>query len=107
MELTKKKCVPCDKGTPALDRGQVHLLMGEVKGWEVLDDNRKLHKQYKFKDFRQALAFVVKMGMVAEAEDHHPDFTVHYNLVDVTLWTHTVGGLSENDFIVAAKVDQL
>jgi 4a-hydroxytetrahydrobiopterin dehydratase len=108
-KLAEKHCVPCEGGTPPLDDGTVRLLLGEVKGWARRDEAKgaRITKQFKFKDFVAAMAFVDKMAVIAEAEQHHPDFCVHYNLVDVTLWTHSVGGLSENDFILAAKVDGL
>jgi len=72
-----------------------------------VDDHRKLTKQRRFADFKAAMVFVNRMAEVAEAEQHHPDFTVHYNIVDITIWTHSVGGLSENDFILAAKISTL
>src|SRR5205823_4799469 len=90
------------------------MLLAEVPGWrrvepEPRQDAQKagarIAKQYRFRDFLAAMAFVDAMAVVAEAEGHHPDFCVHYNQVDVTLWTHVVGGLSENDFILAAKID--
>jgi 4a-hydroxytetrahydrobiopterin dehydratase len=107
MELTSKSCKPCEGGTPRLSASEVGALLGQVRGWQAIDDNRKLTKQRRFADFRAAMAFVNRMAELAEAEQHHPDFTVHYNVVDITLWTHSVGGLSENDFILAAKLDQL
>ena len=78
-----------------------------LDGWDPRDGSTRIHKHYRFKDFRQAMRFVNALAGLAEDEGHHPDFTVHYNTVDVTLWTHAVGGLSENDFIVAAKLDEL
>jgi len=110
-KLTEKRCVPCEGGTPPLDDAATSLLLGEVDGWrrvagENADKNKpRITKQFRFKDFLGAMAFLNKMAAIAEAEGHHPDFCVHYNVVDVSLWTHSVGGLSENDFILAAKVD--
>ena len=106
-KLTEKHCVPCEGGTPPLDDATTRLLMGEVKDWRKLAEatGARITKQLKFKDFVAAMAFLAKLAVIAEAEGHHPDFCVHYNLVDVTLWTHSVGGLSENDFILAAKID--
>ena len=111
-KLTEKHCVPCEGGTPPLDEATTTLLLGEVRGWRKLAEQGKdlgarITKQLKFRDFVAAMAFLDKMAVIAEAEQHHPDFCVHYNQVDVTLWTHAVGGLSENDFILAAKVDVL
>jgi 4a-hydroxytetrahydrobiopterin dehydratase len=105
MELNKKRCVPCEGGMPALDASQVNLLMPEVPGWRA--EANALHKRYKLATFPGAIAFVDRIGQLAEAEGHHPDFCVHYDVVDVTLSTHAVHGLSENDFILAAKIDQL
>lgn len=108
-KLTERHCVPCEGGTPPLDDSSVRLLMGEVKGWSRLDEAQgpRITKRFKFKDFVAGMAFIDKMAVLAEAEQHHPDFCVHYNQVDVTLWTHAVGGLSENDFILAAKIDSM
>ena len=80
-------------------------LSGEVEGWQARDD--QLHKSFKLKDFVTAMSFLARVAEVAEGEGHHPDFCVHYNRVDFTLSTHDVGGLSENDFILAAKIDAL
>jgi 4a-hydroxytetrahydrobiopterin dehydratase len=111
-KLQDKHCVPCEGGTPPLDDATTKLLMGEVAGWRKVDEQGKdagsrITKQLTFKDFVAAMAFLDKLAVIAEAEGHHPDFCVHYNKVDVTLWTHSVGGLSENDFILAAKIDNL
>jgi 4a-hydroxytetrahydrobiopterin dehydratase len=113
-KLTERHCVPCEGGTPPLDDATTTLLLGEVAGWRrVQPDGGKggagaqITKRLHFKDFVAAMAFLDKMAVIAEGEGHHPDFCVHYNQVDVTLWTHSVGGLSENDFILAAKIDAL
>jgi 4a-hydroxytetrahydrobiopterin dehydratase len=108
-KLSEKHCVPCEGGTPPLDDGTVRLLLGEVPAWarRAAAEGERITRQFKFKDFVGAMAFLGQLAEIAEAEAHHPDFCVHYNQVDVTLWTHTVGGLSENDFIVAAKIDAL
>ncbi len=105
MDLTKRKCVPCEKGQPKLGADEVRKLLGQVSGWEARDD--KLHKTFTFPDFVTAMEFLNRVAEVAESEQHHPDFSVHYNKVDFTIWTHTVGGLSDNDFILAAKIDTL
>ncbi len=107
MELAKKKCVACDGATPRLDAAQMKLLLPEIPGWKAVEDNRKLQRQFKLKDFKASMAFINKMADIAEAEQHHPDFFVRYSAVDVTLWTHAIGGLSENDFILAAKIDTI
>ena len=105
MDLTSKRCVPCEGGVPALGPDAVASLLGEVRGWEARDG--KLHQAFDHRDFVAAMAFVDRMATLAEAEGHHPDFCVHYRRVDVSIWTHAIGGLSENDFILAAKIDAL
>ena len=107
MSLKDKRCVPCEGGTPPLDDVTTRKLLGQVSGWAMASEvgQPRIHKRFEFVDFLAAMAFVDKIAALAEAEGHHPDFCVHYNRVDVTLWTHAVGGLSENDFILAAKID--
>ena len=110
MQLSQKRCVPCEEGTPPLDDAATRLLLGEVKGWSVTAPPAqppRISKAYEFRDFLGAMAFVDKMAAVAESEGHHPDFCVHYSRVDVTLWTHAARGLTENDFILASKLDAL
>ena len=109
MGLKEKRCVPCEGGTPPLDQAETEKLLGQVSGWSTLSEagQPRLRKRFEFVDFLAAMAFVDKMAAVAEEEQHHPDFCVHYSRVDVTLWTHAVGGLSENDFILAAKIDAI
>ncbi len=103
--LARKKCVPCEGGVPRLGPAEVAKLHPQVPGWQVIEDNRKLSRRFLFDDFVTAMKFVNRVAEVAEAEGHHPDFTVHYSVVDVTVYTHVIGGLSENDFILAAKLD--
>ncbi len=103
MTLESKTCVPCEGGVERLDAGRVASYLGVLSGWTARDE--KIHKGYAFRDFVEAMAFVNRMAAVAEHEGHHPDFRVHWNLVDVTIWTHAIDGLSENDFILAAKID--
>ena len=105
MDLTQKKCAPCEGGMPPLNEGEIENLLKSVNGWNV-EDNR-LAKQFNFRDFREAMGFVNKVAEVAESEGHHPDITIHYSQVNIELWTHSINGLSENDFIVAAKIDGL
>jgi len=107
MDYASKRCVPCEGGIPAFTPRQVEEAVRSLSGWDVRDGHTKLHKHHRFKDFGEAMRFVNAMAALAEAEGHHPDFAVHYSTVDVTLWTHAVGGLSENDFILAAKLDAL
>jgi 4a-hydroxytetrahydrobiopterin dehydratase len=104
-DLRSRRCVPCDGGVPRLDGAQIAALLPQVPGWEARDD--RLQRRFTFRDFVTAMRFVNRMAEVAEAEGHHPDFTVHYRQVDVVVWTHAIGGLSENDFILAAKISPL
>jgi 4a-hydroxytetrahydrobiopterin dehydratase len=107
-DLAKRKCVPCEGGTPRLGRAKIESLLGRLRGgWKPAERGRRLTKRFVFPDFASALAFIARMGEVAEAEQHHPDFCLHdYKLVDVVLTTHAIDGLSENDFILAAKIDR-
>ena len=92
---------------PAPGAAAVDEALRSLDGWDAQEARTRIHKHYRFKDFVEAMRFVNALAALAEAEGHHPDFTVHWNTVDVTLWTHAVGGLSENDLIVAAKLDRL
>jgi 4a-hydroxytetrahydrobiopterin dehydratase len=105
MDLVSRKCVPCEANQPKLDSHQIRSLLGQLQGWTAVDD--RLKKTFTFKDFVTAIEFLNRVAEVAEREGHHPDFCVHYNRVDFTIFTHTVGGLSDNDFILAAKIDAL
>jgi 4a-hydroxytetrahydrobiopterin dehydratase len=102
--LAERHCNPCKAGTPPLHGEAIQGLLSGLDGWAVVDEHH-LEKEYRFKDFVEALAFVNRLGGVAEAEGHHPDVFLAWGRVKVTLWTHSVGGLSENDFILAAKAD--
>jgi 4a-hydroxytetrahydrobiopterin dehydratase len=103
--LASKQCVPCEGGVPPLSSEEISRLLMQVDGWTV-SDGKKLAKTYTFPDFVQALAFVNRAGAVAEAEGHHPDLFLTWGKVGVEVWTHAIGGLSENDFILAAKLDE-
>ncbi|MDB5097262.1 MAG: transcriptional coactivator/pterin dehydratase [Cyanobacteria bacterium RYN_339] len=105
MELTNRHCVPCEGGVPKLGAAAVQDLLAQVTGW-VLGDGR-IAKRLKFRDFAHLMAYVNRLADLAELEGHHPDFAVHYNILDVSVWTHAVNGLTENDFILAAKIDAM
>lgn len=106
-DLANKKCIPCSVGVPTLMEGEIMELKKSLKkGWEVID-NKKLKKTYKFKDFKEALDFTNKVGNLAEEEGHHPDIYLSWGKVALELWTHKIGGLHENDFILAAKIDKI
>ena len=107
MDLTEKNCVPCEGGVPALDEGEIRAMLSNLSGWQVSSGGAELRKRYQFPGFKEAVAFVGRLAELAESEGHHPDFCVGYDKVDVVLTTHAIGGLSENDFIVAAKLDRL
>lgn len=103
MELYEKRCVPCESGGTPMPSEDVRRSLAEVPGW--LLDGKKMHREFVFKDFVEAMAFVNRVAEIAESEGHHPDLQIHWNKVLVELWTHSIGGLSENDFIVAAKIN--
>ena len=108
LNLVSKKCVPCERGTLPLKPAEAGLLLKEVLGWTSGDDYKKISRDFKFKNFKGAMAFVNKVAELAESEGHHPDILIHgWNKVRLELWTHAIGGLSENDFILAAKIDVL
>jgi 4a-hydroxytetrahydrobiopterin dehydratase len=105
--LAEKECVPCKGGVPRLEGSELKRLTNELGGgWKVVDGHH-LEKEYKFKNFREALAFTNKVGELAESQGHHPDIFLAWGLVKLTIWTHKVDGLTESDFILAAKADQL
>lgn len=107
-KLSKKKCKACEGDVEALFCEQSEELLKQLSSdWMLIDQCRMLARTFTFKDFAQALAFANKIGEIAEAEQHHPDLTVGYGNLGVELTTHAIGGLSENDFIVAAKIDEI
>ena len=103
--LAKKKCKPCEGGVPAYNAQQARETLKQLKGW-ILEDG-KLVKVYPFANYHHTMAFVNALAWISHREDHHPDLAVGYNQCRVTYWTHALGGLSENDFICAAKCDAL
>ncbi len=105
MDLTRKKCVPCEGGVPRVEGAALDEFLASVPDWQLAGD--RIRRHLRFADFRAAMAFVSAMADLAESEGHHPDFSVHYSTVDVEIWTHAAGGLTENDFILAAKIDRL
>ena len=105
-ELANRDCVPCRGGVPPLKGEDLQKLQSELQGWSVVDEHH-LSKVYKSADFREALAFVNRVGELAEEQGHHPDICFGWGYVAVTIWTHKIDGLTESDFILAAKIDQL
>lgn len=106
-ELSQKKCVACEGGTTPLNKVEAEVLLKQLKQWTLSGDAKWISKDFKFKDFVEALAFVDKVGAIAEQEGHHPDIQLSWGKATVELTTHAIGGLSENDFILAAKVDEI
>ncbi len=107
MQLLKKKCKPCEGGLPKLTSSEIESFNLELsKPWMVIDD-MKISKDFHFKDFVNTMIFVNKVAEISEAEGHHPVMHVFYSKVTIELWTHAILGLSENDFILAAKIDDL
>ena len=105
--LAEKECIPCKGGVPRLEGNELSRLTNELGGgWKVIDGHH-LEKEYKFKNFRDALAFTNKVGELAESQGHHPDIFLAWGLVKLPIWTHKVDGLTESDFILAAKADRL
>jgi 4a-hydroxytetrahydrobiopterin dehydratase len=105
-DLASRDCVPCRGGVPPLEGPEIQKLLGELDGWEVIDGHH-LRKFYEFKDFRGALGFVNRVGVVAEEQGHHPDILFGWGRAEVSIWTHKIDGLTESDFILAAKIDKL
>jgi 4a-hydroxytetrahydrobiopterin dehydratase len=106
--LSEKKCVPCEGGVAPLTDGEEDSLLLEVAGWSVVRDGvHKLRKEFMFGSFMDAITFVNDVAKIAEGEGHHPDIYVYFKKVELVFYTHAIKGLSENDFIVAAKVDEV
>jgi 4a-hydroxytetrahydrobiopterin dehydratase len=107
-ELTRKRCRPCEGGIPALSREQAEAIIRNLEGWSLDPDARRITRSWSVKDFMTAIDFFNKVAAVAEEEDHHPDLHLEgYRKVTIALSTHAVKGLSENDFILAAKINQI
>ena len=107
MELSEKRCVACEGGTLPLTGDEAEILLKQVNGWKSSSDAKRIERTFKFKDFAEAVAFVNAVAAIADAEGHHPDLRVSWGKVVVELTTHAIGGLSENDFILAAKIDRI
>ena len=105
-ELASKTCVPCRGGVPPMENAEVEGYLGKIEGWGHRD-HRRIARTFVFPDFAGALDFANRVGEIAEAEGHHPDLLVAWGRVEVTIWTHKINGLTESDFILAAKIDQL
>jgi 4a-hydroxytetrahydrobiopterin dehydratase len=106
-ELAQKTCTPCRGGTPPLTRDEAEAYRKDAPDWELLDDGKRIERTFKFKNFKGALDFVDRVGALAEDEGHHPDLTFGWGYAKVSLFTHKIKGLHENDFIMAAKINGL
>ena len=109
-DLLNKKCVPCEGGVLPFDISEIHKYQKKVDGWNILTDEKKiffLNKKFQFKNFLDSQNFVNKVGQISENEGHHPDISFGWGYADIKITTHAIEGLSENDFILAAKIDQL
>jgi 4a-hydroxytetrahydrobiopterin dehydratase len=105
-QLADKKCVPCRGDVPPLNANDLHRLNSSVPDWKVVNEHH-LQREFRFPDFKQALDFVNRVGSIAEEEGHHPAILLAWGKVQITLWTHKIDGLTESDFIMAAKIDRL
>lgn len=103
--LLKKKCVPCEGGTAPMTEKETRAMLAQTPEWKC--DGKKITRVFLFKNFKETMAFVNKVAALAEEEGHHPDMGVHWGSAEIEFWTHAIGGLSENDFIMAAKVNAI
>ena len=109
-DLLKKKCEPCEGGILPFDTSEIHKYQTKVDGWDIIKDEKKiffLKKKFKFKNFLDSQNFINKVGEISESEGHHPDILFGWGYAEISVTTHAIQGLSENDFILAAKIDQL
>ena len=105
--LAGKSCVPCRGGIPPLTEAEARAFLSRTPGWSLAENGTRLQRSFEFRDFVGAMEFVNRVADIAEHEGHHPDIAIHWNKVDLVLWTHKIGGLHENDFILAAKINRL
>ena len=106
-DLASKKCVPCEGGVPSLQEKEIGKYLSQLKNtWDV-EGNKKIRHEFRFKNFVEAMQFVNKIAHMAEEEGHHPNIYISYNKVVIELWTHAIDGLSLNDFILAAKIEDV
>jgi 4a-hydroxytetrahydrobiopterin dehydratase len=105
-DLATRTCVPCRGGTPPLKGAELHAISHQLPNWQVIDEHH-ITRTFSFPDFQKALDFVNRVGALAEEQGHHPDILLAWGKAAITLWTHAVNGLTESDFIMAAKIDQV
>jgi 4a-hydroxytetrahydrobiopterin dehydratase len=106
-DLTEKHCVPCEGGVDPIERTEAEALLEDLSGWSLSDDGKMISRRFEFKGFYRTVAFINAMAWIVNRENHHPDFSAGYNYCDVGFTTHAIDGLSENDFICAAKISAL
>ena len=105
-ELAERQCVPCRGGVPPMKGEQINEMSSQLPDWQVVNEHH-LQRNYRFKDFRETLNFVNRVGELAEEQGHHPDICFGWGKADLTIWTHKIEGLTESDFVLAAKIDKL
>ena len=109
-DLLNKNCVPCEGNFPSLDLSEIHKYQKKVDGWDVKENEKQIYfleKNFKFKNFIKSQNFINKVGEISEKENHHPDISFGWGYAKIIITTHAIEGLSENDFILAAKIDQI
>ena len=106
QDLASRQCVPCRGGVPPMRGAEIKEYLDELNGWEVIEEHH-LTKHYQFKNFVEAQTFITRVGMLSEEQGHHPDICFGWGYADIRIWTHKIDGLSEGDFILAAKIDRL
>lgn len=104
-DLSSKKCVPCEGGVLPFTENEIRTYQSQLTTPWLVKENKKIQREFRFKNFKLAIDFVNKVADIAENEGHHPDIYIYYNIVNLELWTHAIGGLSENDFIMARKIE--
>ncbi len=105
--FASKKCIACEGGVPPLDKETALKYLAEIPGWNISEDGKNINRIFEFKNFNGSMVFVNKVAETAESEGHHPDIHIFYDKVKLVLETHAIGGLSDNDFILAAKINRL
>jgi 4a-hydroxytetrahydrobiopterin dehydratase len=105
-ELAERQCVPCRGGVPPMKSEQINEMSSLLPDWQVVNEHH-LQRAYRFKDFRESLDFINRVGELAEEQGHHPDICFGWGQADITIWTHKIDGLTESDFVLAAKIDKL
>jgi 4a-hydroxytetrahydrobiopterin dehydratase len=107
MSLSEKTCVPCQGGQEPMERSQAQEMVKQVPGWDIDEEARRIVRHFKFRNFMEAVEFVNRAAQLAEQQDHHPDILLGYGYAEIWIHTHKIGGLHDNDFILAAKINEL